>query len=307
MYRYTHNNHLQYSIGDVPFGARTNSIDKFKVSIGEIDHTQYETSDYRNELRRTADLVYRDLGKDLLVFLSGGTDSEIVVRNFVEIGVKPKCVVVKFKNDYNLDDVNEAIEICKDLDLKLEIVDLDIENFYRSGEAAEFGNTIQCSQLAYLMVYSTIKKLQFPAVMGGEVVITRNVSPTNSNWYYTFRENEDASAMRFSSLYNLPLVNEWFSYTPELLLYYLENPEIVELVTNKYNYKLSSVSSKNNILKNLYPEIRDKIKTHGFEKLRALNFEAYRTIYSSQIPRLEPSLDGIEYNKIVRQLRGSKE
>jgi len=110
--------------------------------------------------------------------------------------------------------------------------------------------------------------------------------------------------MRFSNMYNVPLVNEWFSYTPELLLYWLEDTDINKLVTTKFNYKLTSVSSKNDILKRLVPEIRVRKKTHGFENLLGFNFQAYRQLTSKQICRLESSLDGIEYFKTINLLRG---
>jgi hypothetical protein len=304
MNNFTLNNYLKYDIGGVPFGFRTNSVEKYKVYASAVDKDLYRKSSYREELRRTADIVYRDLGKDLVLFLSGGSDSEITLRNFLEIGVKPRCVILDFIGGYNAPDVNEAIEISKELDVSLERIPFDIIDFYKSGIVQEFGKEVQCTQITYLMVYYTVMKLSLPSVMGGEVFLSRNVSRNDSFWYYTFRENEDASAMRFSNKYNIPLVNEWFSYTPELLLYYLEHPRIQSLINNKYNYKLTSVSSKNDILKDLYPSVRPKLKTHGFERLRGFNFEVYKKLESEQIRRLESSIDGIEISNIIKQLKG---
>ena len=301
---FTHNNHLSYTIGDRKWGHRQNSYEPFKLSVGNIDHDQYRTSSYQDELRRTADLVYQNLGKDFVLFLSGGTDSEIVARNFLSIGIKPQCYCIKFKDDYNISDVNEAIDLANDLDIPLSIIDFDVKDFLYSGHAEEFGQKLQCTQITYLMVYYSILKIGMPAVMGGEVLLKRNINTTPSTWYYSIRENEDCSAMRFSNMYNIPLVNEWFSYTPELLLYYLEDPDIVKLVTTKFNYKLTSVSSKNDILKRLVPDIRVRKKTHGFENLLGFNFQAYRQLASKQICRLESSLDGIEYFKTINLLRG---
>lgn len=301
---FTHNNHLKYSIGGREWGHRLSSHEKFTLSVGKIDHDHYRTSNYLEELKRTADLVYRDLGKDFALFLSGGTDSEIVARNFLSIGIKPQCYVIKFKDDYNITDVNEAIDLAKELDVPLSIIDFDVKDFFYSGNAAEFGQKVQCTQITYLMVYYCILKLGLPAVMGGEVLLKRNINTDPSTWYYCIRENEDCSAMRFSNMYNVPLVNEWFSYTPELLLYYLEDQDITSLVTNRFNYKLTSVSSKNAILKRLVPDIRVRKKTHGFEKLLGFNFEAYRTISRNQILRLESSIDGIEINSAIASLKG---
>lgn len=302
---FTYNNHLKYTIGGREFGYRENSYEKYKVTVEQIDQQHYNTSNYSHELRRTADLIYKDYGKDFALFLSGGTDSEIVARNFVDIGIKPKCFVIKFKDDYNASDVDEAIDLAKELELDLHLIDFDIKDFMYSGEASQFGKELQCTQITYLMVYHSIKKIGLPAVMGGEVLLKRNINTEPSTWYYCLRENEDASAMRFSNKFNIPLVNEYFTYTPELLLYYLENIDIEQLVTTKYNYKLTSVSSKNAILKKLVPEIRVRKKTHGFENLLAFNYESYRKMTFEQIMRLESSLDGIEYNTIINMLKGN--
>jgi hypothetical protein len=303
---YTKNNHLYYTIGDRKFGIRTTPYEKYKVFTGSIDSNVYKKSSWRNELKNTARSVLKEYGKDVTLFLSGGTDSEIVLRNFLEIGHKPKCVAIKFTNDYNLNDINEAIEISNSLNVKLDIINFDIKNFYRSGEALEFSKEINCTQITYLMVYYHIKKLGLPAVMGGEQLLKREVTKNGSFWYHCFRENEDASAMRFSEKYNIPIVNEWFSYTPEMMLYFLENDDVQNLINNKFNYKLTSVSSKNQILKKLFPEIKLRKKTHGFERLLALNGEVYRKFNTFQIKRLTNCLDGIPIHNLINNLKGVK-
>lgn len=304
---FTHLNHLKYHIGSTLYGFRTSPIEKYQVQVGKIDINYYKSSNYRTELLRTADLIYNDYGTQFALFLSGGTDSEIVLRSFLDIGIKPQCYTIKFKDDDNLNDVNEAIYLAKEFDISLNIIDFDVKDFLYSGKAIDFGKKLQCTQITYLMVYYCILEIQLPAVMGGELLLRRNINTNPSTWYYCFRENEDASAIRFSQQYNLPLVNEYFSYTPELMLYYLEDPDIQQLVNIKYNFKLSSVSSKNNILRKFVPEIKLRTKTHGFEKLLNFNFEAYRKLASEQILRLENNLDGIEYYKIINMLKGKNE
>ena len=301
---FTHQNHLKYSIDGREYGYRETEIDKFEVRLGAVDPDQYRTSSFENELNRTAQLIQEDLGNDLILFLSGGTDSEIVLRNFIHNGFKPRCAMIRFKGGYNVGEVYEARAIANELDIKLDIIDFDVKDFFFSGEATEFGEQIQSTQITYIMVYNQILKLGAPAVMGGEAGLTRSVSKDGSFWYYAFRENEDASAMRFSLKYNIPLVNEYFSYTPELLLYYLESDGVKSLVTEKYNYKLTAASSKNKILATLYPKFRRKPKKHGFESLIAFNGLAYEEIGLNQIPRLEYSLDGIPYDQAIKQLKG---
>lgn len=301
---FTYKNHLKYYIDNKLYGFRENGHEKFSVSIGSVDREYFQKSSFQNELRRTADYVYSDYGKDFALFLSGGTDSEIVARNFLSIGVKPSCFVIRLIGGYNESDVCEAIDLAKNLGLKIQVLDFDVLEYFNSGAANEFGAKIQCTQITYLMVYQNILKLGMPSVMGGELLLKRNVSSDPSSWYYCFRENEDASAIRFSNTYNIPLVNEWFSYTPELMLFYLQHSDVINLVKTRLNYKLSSVSSKNTFLKTLLPEIRVRKKTHGFEELLGFNFEVYRHLTSNQILRLTDCIDGIEYENAKKILIG---
>jgi hypothetical protein len=301
---FTLNNHLTYTTGNRLFGNRETPSEKFKVNVGRIDLDYYKTSNWLEEQYRTADLISKEYGKDFVVMFSGGTDSEIVLRAFNHIGIKPRVVFIKFKNDYNISDYQIAKRIADDVDMKLEAIEFDVKDFYHSGQAYEFAADIQCRQMAYLTVYHHIRQMKLPAIMGGEMMLRRHTFLNGSKWYYCFRENEDASAMRFSLKYGIPLVNEWFSYTPEMMGYYLEHPKIQWLITERYNYKTSSVSSKNDILKELMPDILDKVKTHGYEKLMGFNGETYNSLYLSHTKRLESSLDGIFIDDLYAQLFG---
>jgi hypothetical protein len=303
---FTLNNHLTYTIGDRLYGYRETPYEKFAVNVGVIDPDRYKNSDFVKEQYRTATIVAKEYGKDFVLMFSGGTDSEIVLRAFKHIGIIPRIVFIKFANDANSDDLSEAIRICNELDLPLEIIDFDVIDFYKSGEAYEFAGEIQCRQIAYLTVYHHARKLQLPAVMGGELMFQRRVSFTESKWYFCFRENQDGSAIRFSLKYNLPLVNEWFSYTPEMMGYYINHPTIQALFTERYNYKMASFSTKNKVLKSYMPELLDREKTHGYEKLLGFNTETFNSLHTSHVRRLESSLDGLYIDDLRYQLFGEE-
>jgi len=304
---FTHNNHLYYTLGGRKFGVRETPYEKFKVYVGKIDKDYYKKSNWLEEQYRTASIIREEYGNDFVVMFSGGTDSEIVLRAYKHLGIKPRSVFIRFVGDYNDHDLAIARKIADDIDIDLEVIDFDVIDFYKSGQAFEFAAEIQCRQMAYLSVYHNILKMQLPAIMGGEMLLRRHTDVTGSKWYYCFRENEDASAMRFSLKYNIPLVNEWFSYTPEMIGYYLEHPKIQSLINTRFNYKISSVSSKNEILKELMPEILDKKKTHGYEKLMGFNRETYQSLYRSHTKRLESSLDGIFVDDLKLQLFGEED
>jgi hypothetical protein len=303
---FTHSNHLTYTTGDRLYGYRETPTEKFKVNIGAVDKDHYAKSSWLEEQYRTADLIYKDYGKDFAVMFSGGTDSEIVLHAFKKIGITPRAVFIKFVGDYNQSDLEMAIKITNGLGIKLDIIPFDILNYYKMGQAAEFAGELQCSQMAYLSVYHHIAKLGIPAIMGGEMLMKRSVKSSGSEWYYCFRENEDASAIRFSNKYHIPLVNEWFSYTPEMMGYYLERPVIKSLLTDKHNGKMTSVSTKNGVLNYLFPDLIKKVKTTGFEQLLGFNGETYANLSRTFVKRLESSLDGIYIKDVYTKLFGEE-
>ena len=301
---FTLNNHLTYTINDRLYGYRENPYEKFTVNVGKIDNDLYKTSNWVEEQYRTARIIANEYGNDFVLMFSGGTDSEIVLRAFKHIGVTPRVVFVKFNNDYNLADLIEAHKVTNDLGVNLEVIDFDVVDFYKSGEAFEFASEIQCRQIAYITVYYNIRKLGIPAIMGGEMLLQRKTTPDGGRWYFCFRENQDGSAMRFSQHYGIPLVNEWFSYTPEMMGYYIDHPVIKALITERFNYKLSSFSTKNVVLKEYMPAILNKTKTHGYENLLGFNMETFNKLHASHVKRLESSLDGIYMDELRIKLFG---
>lgn len=301
---FTHNNHLTYSIGNRIFGTRENPYEKYKVNVGRIDLAYYKKSNWLQEQYRIADLVYQELGKDVIVMVSGGTDSEIVLRAFRHIGIKPRGVFVKFANDYNIEELAAAQCIADDIGINLEIIEFDVVDFYKSGQAHSLAASVQCSKIAYLTVYHHILKLQAPTVMGGAMILRRHVFPEGRKWYYDFSEDTDAGSIRLSLNNNIPIVQEWFAYTPEAMGYYLDDPTIQWLITERLNYKLFSENVKNEILWRFMPTLIKKNKKHGYEKLSGLMSEAYKSMINGYVNRLEYSLDGIFVDELRNQLFG---
>lgn len=302
---FTLNNHLKYYIDGQQFANRTSMIQNYSVEVGAVDPTFYATTNFQNEQRRIADHIYNSFGvkNEFAMFVSGGTDSEIALRTFIGMGIHPRCFTIRFKNDYNMHDVVVARNIAKELSVHLNEIEFDIKDFFFSGAAADLSRRVQCSQITYLMVYEVIRQINLPSIMAGEVFLKREVSSSGFKWMYMFRENEDSSAIKFSLQSGIPLVNEWFSYTPEVLLLYLEHPTIKALVNTPNNFKLSSVSTKNKVLTELIPNIHLRVKTHGFEKLVGFNTEVNQILSREIIPNATGIPDGVEMNDLLAMLR----
>ena len=301
--KFTLNNHLEFSVGGRKFGYRETPFDKYVVSVGKIDLDYYKTSDWVQEQYRTAECVRRDLGEFVVMF-SGGTDSEIVLRTFKKMNIKHRTVFIKLSDD-NLIDLAWARKVADDIGIELEIVEIDVVDFFRGGEAYEIATEVQCNGIAYLPVYSYLLKLGMPAVMGGEMLLARDTREEPTKWYLGFDEGFDASVYRFSMKHSIPMVVDWFSYTPEMMGYWLQHPEIVSLIGNRFNYKLNSVSSKNRILKTLVPDILERTKRTGYEQLPGFRYETTHELRKRMPIKYDPSIEGAYLTDIYLQLFGS--
>lgn len=301
---FTYKNHLKYYIGDKLFGYRTHWMQNYRIEIGQIDHDYYRKNNFSKELKRVADLVYSELGKELVLFFSGGTDSEIILRSLLSIGVTPRCYTVRFKHGFNSHEVNTARSIATKLNVPLTVIDFDLKDFLYSGHAIELGKSIQCIDIVFLVLYKCLLDINLPAIFGGEVILKRNIYTDPSTWNYCWKEDSCTAAIRFTNMYGIPLINEWFNYTPELILYYLESDIVKNLVSDRFNFKLSVSSSKNLILTSLVPEIELRKKTHGYEDLVAFHYESLTILDNEQTLKLDMDSGGIEYNQLIKMLRG---
>ena len=303
---FTHDNHLKYTVGGRLFGVRENPYEKYQVSVGRVDPVAYPNGNWLQEQYRIAELVYQNLGKDLVVMLSGGTDSEIILRSFNHIGVRPRAIFIEFLNGYNHHELIAAQMISDDVGIPLEIVQFDIIDFYKGGRAAELAKEIHCYRFGFLMTYQNILQIGAPAIMGGSVTACRIPTLEGSRWYCSYAEREDMAAFRLHAKYGIPLIPEWFSYTPESIAYFLEDPIIQWTIRERFNYKTWTDGMKNEVFQKWMPELIKKNKKHGFEHLLGFSHEACLKIVKEIPPRLESSLDGIFMEDIQTQLFGER-
>lgn len=316
-FQLSYNNHVKFYVDDALYGNSSDPARKFRVEFGNIDKDHYQRSNFNEELKRVADLQYNIFGKDLILFLSGGLDSEIVLRSYLNIGIKPKCVIIRFTNRLkpgvieNVAEVNDAVKTANDLNVDYKFFDFDVLNFYLSGEAKEMAIKYNCYLFAMLVYYKVSTLLAtFPCIFCGEILLEKQLekhydTSNNPVWHYRFQETLEAATHRVSQDIGIPIIMEWYTYTPELMLYFLESPLIVNLV-NQRSYRVSSTPMKNDVLKTLVPAIRDstKIKTWGYENLTNMVIEA-NWQFTSVLPfRIDKTDYGTRYQDVIAMLKG---
>jgi asparagine synthetase B (glutamine-hydrolysing) len=118
MFEYTHNNHIQTGIKN----------DEFFFEYGKI--SSHKT--WREECKRTAAELHEKYGDKLVLFLSGGVDSETVLNSFVSNGIKPKVAVMRYERNNNLHDINYIMRVLTKFYISPIIIDVNVEDFFKN-------------------------------------------------------------------------------------------------------------------------------------------------------------------------------
>lgn len=278
-YQLTQGNWLQYTVDGEPFGTRTSQYQRFEVQFPQIKHDEYPGLRMAH-IQNAQALLQAFVGyPEVVVFLSGGLDSHIALHYLsyliesMQLSVRLRAVTIVFDEDLNRHEVERTFGIQHRLtNVEHQLIPHNVHRFVQSGELEALSKLYQCSQIAYLTVLKYARR--FPdavVVMGGEVLFQKHWKDGVPEWYYVYREDEDAATYRYTQIHQHPVVNEYFSYTPTLLRTWLNLPEVRAIFQDPT--KLSLVSSKNRIAyKYLQHYIRlsgteSPIKYHGYEKL----------------------------------------
>lgn len=264
----TENNHLLYWYNDDRTSKwRLDDLDTTSMSVGGCTRTPMSL---RSELIRNARSLYRKY-KDLTVFMSGGLDSEIALRSFLEAGITPKLVTVRFPNDANMHDIGPMMAMLQSMGLEYTVIDFDPTDFYYSGKWKDVAIKYQAYSFYQQILLSIAEEYSAPMITVDEVELEKL---PNVNWEtgeYTFswnfvkKEDQDGVWRRFNDLTGIPALNNFYTYSPESILAFLNNTTVNELIHDKIPFKMGWTSSKMKIYNELGYPFRRRPKWHGVE------------------------------------------
>lgn len=286
------------------FTERRDDRDKFDFELGRMSR---KPMSFAEELRDAMTRLVDTHGTDLALFYSGGSDSEIVLRVLLDLGVKPEIHTIKFTGGLNSHETTYADELCKSFGLQQHIWHHDVERYIAEEQYLDLALRYQCSQIAYLTVLKHITFIDKTAIMGGEVYLQKHqkadgavYSPTE--WYYIYREDEDGVTYRYAHDTGHKVINEVLTYTPELLYAYLVHPEVAKVAANQVPGKITLLSIKRKVYEqSLGLELAAQTKFHGYERLQWTNI-AVRNRIQSKLFRAQTAR--LEYKSLLQHLRG---
>jgi hypothetical protein len=221
------------------------------------------------------------------VFFSGGVDSELILRSYIDIGADPLAYIVRYEDDINAYDVNMAVTVCKLLNVKYRIIDFNLKTFFEN-DAESIAAEAQIDRPRML------PHLKFTECADGLII----VGHSDVRWYrvdgdYTKKGvwlaqdfEHDIGCDKYNILHNRAAIFQWWKWTPGLVISLTNLNWFKKLVNDGYHKKEGINSTKLIGFKEAFPDLISRTKYTGFENVEPLitEFENFLKIKFNGLP-----------------------
>ncbi len=286
----SHKNHFEFGFSNgaanakvqAPFSFRDSPADQWFVQYGRCERMPQS---FRAECLRTARQIRDNTSLPIDLFFSGGVDSEVALRAFLEAGIDVRVFSLRFKNDLNAHDVEWVTRSCEGLGVTPTFIDLDLLKFWES-DAIGYAERTQCVSPQLLSTMWLADQTDGFCVLGsGENFIVKRVpqdyvpgeSPYLRSTWDLFEKEKIAAWYRHFIVSGRDAAPGFFQYTPELMLSWFLDDLGRDLWNDRIIGKLNSVSSKMNLYQRHFA-VQDRPKFTGFEKVLAEDAEFRREL-----------------------------
>lgn len=265
----THNNWLNYSFDGVLSGQRTSPSSAFNLHFNKT----HSPLPYYEALYNNARMVRDSYSEPLDVLLSGGIDSEVVVRVFKDLGIKHNTYIFQLENNLNVRDVIAAEMLCDELNIPYSIIDFNLQRFFENDALSFFEKTLSpCSgRLARMAWFDYLDNI--PIWCEGEPLWVKH---KDNNWRIHYEER-DFVLCTYADSIGRECVGQWWTFTPDISLSFHHISIVQSVITNKVDVTPASSISlqfpldrstwplRDSVHRKLWPTIKDKPKLMGIE------------------------------------------
>ena len=254
---------------------------------------------WREECKHVAQQLYDKHGNDLVVMLSGGVDSEIVLLSFLACGITPRVAMLRYENSLNSHDLSYAYQRCASKEIIPEIIDVNVNEFFKDSLVGFAIKTKITSPQINLHAHCFDRVDGIPVIGAGENFLVQELDRK-------VYDQEDEYLLRYCRYFidkQRECIPTFFQYTPEVILSFLVKSSVQEWV-KKPTGRTTHKSKIKFVSEDFDVSIRSKLT--GFEcmmsqdkvyrdKLKSFNFGDsinYQTEYSKYVNKLSGGLYG---------------
>ena len=277
IFNFTERNHFKVSYDEVPFVLRSNPQQKFSTSHGLISRT---LGSWREECFSVAQKLWDKHGENLVVFLSGGMDSEVMLRSFLGLGLRPRVTIIRFENFLNHHDIHFAIELCADFQITPQYIDVNVEGFWRD-EVFNYTDPVQTiSPQLGLLFWATDQVDGVPVIGAGENYLRRE---ENTNIFFDVESEVICGLYRWFIHRNREAVPCFFQYTPEIMYSFLCDPILEEFLKEAKTRRLLSTEKVKYELYRRHFDLKPRAALTGYERCQDIDEVARSTMRQKYI------------------------
>lgn len=270
----THDNHFEFGWGDGVFNFNECHKRPYWVKFGRA---QYIPTSFRAECVRAARLIGENAKKPIMICYSGGMDSEIVVRSFMEADVPFEVVIMNLSYNGNLN-VNShdniyAYDFVKKHDIRYRTLTLDLESILRE-QVIELSKKYRGLYLGLFLHRNIVEQLSdYHCVMGGgDIMLRRHRNCGRKDRAGLFLEEEmvSVSPLEIGYLNHHDVNNRFFMHTPELMLAWLLDHDIAHWIKHEVTFdsrycNINYYAAKAWCHLRHWPDMIDRPKYNGLE------------------------------------------
>jgi hypothetical protein len=257
---------FSYSYGEEKLNLRNVNNSKFNCYYKKAS---YVPTSFKEECIRVCDKISDHclkIGRIPTILFSGGLDSEIVIRAFLESGRPFKITTNRFLHSLNKHEIEWTEKISQQLSVKINYVDIDIANWLGSKESLDLAEISKCSYSEMLPTMKLIHDVWFydnglPVLGNGDFYACLS----QGKWEYVEFEYIVAW-MRYCIEKQITSAVNFFQLTPEIALSMALDPLIQDTVISKRYSNLRSTKYK--VYKKYWRDIFIREKYDGSELIK---------------------------------------
>lgn len=251
------NNWLTWYYDDIEYGPKTSPNSKFDIKI--MPTVTRPVNSYKEELLLNASVIRDTFSEPFDLMLSGGVDSEVILRCYHELKIPVNVFVFRYENNYNLPDVTSALHICNELNVTPKVIDFDLQKFFEN-DAYDIWTTgyyLNSGRLPHMKMIEYLDN--FPIMGDGDPVWEFS----NDEWRLGLDDVSHSQSLYCRTI-NRPMLVDWYEYSPEVILAHVNHPVMQTLMQSRGLHK-DFIQAKYLLHKDLWNAIELRPKYVGFE------------------------------------------
>lgn len=232
---------------------------------------------WREEVYAAARAVAGAATKPLWVCASGGYDSEITCRAFLDQNIDFSVLTLVHHEGTNHHDIRFIVEWCKEAGVRHELVSFSVTDFLLRGidRYAEYPAIHPFRYLQLYLMERVEERHGYAVLASGEQLY--QADPRKESW------NRGDMSLPLSNGSVIPLAwcndtntrhEPYFHFaTPEVCLAYLTHPLVAAALDNPdavFRHEANAYTLKRLVYQSAWPDLQVRYKSHGFEKIKPL-------------------------------------